>query len=86
MEKILLTSYTEKQLIDLIIAAFKCIPDDKQTEKQGWLTRHEAAKYLKISLPTLDKLTKERKIPVHKTERKKLYNLNELNQALLNQN
>ena len=47
-----------------------------------YLTREEAAKLLKISLPTLSKLTKEGHIPGYKIGRHIRYKSQELDMAL----
>lgn len=48
----------------------------------NWIPRIEAAKHLNISLPTLDKLTKEGKLTAYRCVRKKVYNIQELNEAI----
>jgi excisionase family DNA binding protein len=55
----------------------KLLPPSQSTNPPGqteYITRAETAKRLKISLPTLWKLTKEGKITAYKIGRKVLYN------------
>src|SRR6266702_3293576 len=47
-----------------------------------WLSRAEAADYLQISLPTLDKHTNQGKIPVHRVGRLKRYKKIEVSDAV----
>ena len=46
------------------------------------LSRADTAKYLMISLPTLDKLTKNGKVIAHRVGRKKMYRLAEIQKSI----
>jgi hypothetical protein len=73
------------QIVEAAVAsALNNINDRSSQEKTLWLTRKEAGRHLQLSLPTLDKLTRLSLIPAHRTGRKKLYNLDELNVAIKN--
>lgn len=73
---------TESQLEEIVCSAVekalnrvsKGIFEDKPI----WLARAETADYLKISLPTLDKLTRQGKLISHRLGRKKVYQQNEV--------
>jgi excisionase family DNA binding protein len=52
---------------------------------EEWLTSEQAAKYLKISVPTLWNLTSNGKIPFHKFGRRNRYFLTELRELLFSQ-
>lgn len=51
-----------------------------------FLTRKEAAELLKVSLPTLHRWTKLRKITAHGIGNKVLYKLSELEESLIKMN
>ncbi len=51
-------------------------------EEKSIYTRAEAAKFLKISLPTLDSYAKKGKIAVHRIGKKIRYKADDLNNAL----
>jgi excisionase family DNA binding protein len=55
---------------------------ETQSVDKAWLTRMEAARYLKISLPSLDKLTKQGKLIASRIGRKKLYSKDQINKSL----
>ena len=53
--------------------------------KDTLLSRKEAANYLKVSLPTLDKWTKYGLIPVKKFGSTKRYSINELKKTIMDE-
>lgn len=48
-----------------------------------WLTTEEAAKYLKVSVPSLRNMTSNGKVPYYKFERRNRYRLDDLRKLLL---
>ena len=88
-EKLILHSMSEWEFKELLTTVLQKLIKENQVEsgiskneRSSWITRVEASKHLRISLPTLDKRTKEGKLNVYRTGRKKVYNLKELNDAI----
>lgn len=80
MEKLIIT--TPKELDSLIQKSFSRVllkmPQPVLKPDSEYITRIEAAQKLKISLPTLWKITKEGKINSYKIGTKVLYKVHEL--------
>ncbi|HEY4875440.1 MAG TPA: helix-turn-helix domain-containing protein [Puia sp.] len=83
MGKILINNFTEEELISIIKKALNEFFKDRDFSKadKKVLSRKEAAHYLKLSLPSLDKLTKQGKIKVSRLGRSKKYLLSDLDKA-----
>jgi excisionase family DNA binding protein len=60
--------------------ALKSPIDSKKSDRL--LSRYDTAEYLKISLPTLDKLTQQGVLIAYRTGRKKMYVESEINLAI----
>ena len=79
-------SLSEERLREIVEESVtNCISRQKisaQKEPMELLSRLDTARYLKISLPTLDKLTKTDKIIAHRVGRKKMYRLSEIQKCL----
>jgi excisionase family DNA binding protein len=87
MTNILVATVTKEELAQIINDAVKAlIPKNRSADSLNvtWLSRAEAARHLKVSLPTLDDLTKEGKLTAHRIGRSKKYELNEINQQIKN--
>ena len=82
MEKFIMTNLTKEEFQLLIIEAVKKVNDDC-SKKVGntsdkFLSQREAAKFLRISLPTIVRWKNAKKIPFYQEGRKVLFNKSEL--------
>ena len=67
---------------EAVLKSMKMVSVPKDKNNCEWVTRVETSHLLQISLPTLDKLTKEGKFKVHHIGRKKFYDKNEINNSI----
>ncbi|HET6255143.1 MAG TPA: helix-turn-helix domain-containing protein [Puia sp.] len=81
--------FTEPELRKLIADLLRqCNPENSiqkdilNVQDANWITRKEAAGYLNISLPTLDKYTRQYDIPVCRVGRQKRYKKTALDQVM----
>lgn len=77
-KNVIIVSLSKLELQELIKEAVEGCLKDTENKPQTWLTRIEAARYLKISLPTFDNLVKAKHIKIRCTGRKKLFNKEEI--------
>lgn len=82
MEKFIMTNLTKEEFQLLIIEAVKKVNEDC-SKKVGittdeFLSQREAAKFLRISLPTIIRWKNAKKIPFYQEGRKVLFNKSEL--------
>jgi len=82
MEKFIMTNLTKEEFQLLIIEAVKKVNEDN-SKKVGnttdeFLSQREAAKFLRISLPTIIRWKNNKKIPFYQEGRKVLFNKSEL--------
>lgn len=90
MEQIVYTSLTTNELVDLIKNCLKeelskSIEDsvNKRNDTESYLTRKEVAQKLKISLPTLNQLTKSGILTSYRIGGRVLYNEHEVLTSLV---
>ncbi len=88
MEKTITTTLNSDEFAALIFEAVnkavkKINPNNKTTEKENdFLDQQQAAKFLHISLPTIIRWKKEKKIPYYQEGRKVLFKKSELLKVL----
>lgn len=90
MEKFIMTNLTKEEFQLLIIEAVKKVNDDC-SKKVGittdeFLSQREAAKFLRISLPTLIRWKNAKKVPYYQEGRKVLFSKSELLSVLQKNN
>ena len=84
MEKLILMSLNTEELKSLIVDAVKHAYQEINNkglidvENEDYLDQREAAKFLRISLPTIINWKKTKKIPYYQEGRKVLYKKSEL--------
>ncbi len=88
-QQVSIINLTEKELQDVIYKAVLYAFQQSSVltlglgdNKATWLTRMQAAQYLNVSLPTLDKLAKTGKIGVHRLGRKKMYSREDMDKSI----
>ncbi len=87
-ENITVLNLTEPELEKIVRNAVRQALEESNNHKTNhnpesvWLSRVEASKHLKVSLPTLDSLTKKGVLTAYRTGRKKRFNLKELNESI----
>lgn len=88
MQKTIITTLNDEEFKTLIEEAIKKVSleinhkKDPNDFKNDYLNQREAAKFLRISLPTIIRWKKENKIPYYQEGRKVLFNKSELLQVL----
>jgi len=88
MEKIITTTFNSNEFKKLIIEAVKEVTlqndlfDTQKEERLIYLDQREAAKFLRISLPTIIRWKKANKIPYYQEGRKVLFRKDELLKVL----
>ena len=78
-QNVIIVSLSKFELQALIKEAVEgCLQNAGVNKPMTWFTRMEAAKYLKISLPTFDKVVKAKHIKMRCTGRKQLFSKEEI--------
>lgn len=68
--------------IEKLLQSLLNSPKEQEAEKDQKLTRKEAAEYLNVTLPTLDRYRRENRLPSYQTGRTIYFKRNEIDNAL----